>query len=127
MDIRVAGFIWSEETEVSFGVPVPSPTLPLPYLELWLVSMFISSHLSSHYPLGDGAIAGEADVWEETLLSRSAHHTVDVHCQCLFLEFTDTEKSTQTSIIAWVMITVKNCTVIINNSNSSLVIGRSSR
>ena len=84
MDIRVTGFIWSEENEINFGVTVPSPTVIPPYLEFWLLST-ISSHLSSHYSLGDGAISGQVEVWEETLLSGSAHHTVDVHCQCLLL------------------------------------------
>ena len=77
MDIRVTGFIWSEETEGNFYIPVPSPTVPPPYLELRLDST-TSSRLSSHYPLGDETIADEVDVWEDTLLSFSLSHTVNV-------------------------------------------------
>ena len=91
MNIRVASCIWNEETEVGFGVVVPFSTVLPPYLELWLVSTV--SYLSSHYPLGDESIAGETDVWEETLLPASSNHFVDVHIQCLLSQIRKTEKS----------------------------------
>ena len=80
MDIKVAGFIWSEEAEVSLSVAVRSPTIPLPYLELWLVST-TSSHFSSHYPLGDEAIASEVNVWKDLLLSTPPSYTINVLLQ----------------------------------------------
>ena len=82
MDIRVTGFIWSEEAEVNFVVAVPSPNIPPPYLELWSV-ITTTSQLSSHYPLGDGAIASKIYVWEKTQLLFSSLHSVNVYIQCL--------------------------------------------
>ena len=99
MDITVTGFIWSKLIVGNFDVAVPSPTVPSPYLELWPV-IPTSFHFSSQYPLGDEAIAGKMNVWEETLLLFPSRHSINVHCQCLLLEFTDTEKPTQASIVA---------------------------
>ena len=99
MDIRVTGCIWSEETEVSFGVTVPFSIVPPPYLEFWLV--ITPSHFSSHYPLGDEAIAGEVDVRKETLLLLSCTHPVDVHIQCLLSQIRRTEETTATGRFCW--------------------------
>ena len=76
MNIGVTNFIRNQEARADFSEGVA--TIISPYLQFGHSSSTGSS-LSPYYPLGNESIACELNVREETLLSRSAHHTIDVH------------------------------------------------
>ena len=76
MNIRVVGFIWNQKARADFSEGVSTNISP--YLQLGHSSS-IGSSLSPYYPLGNESITCELNVRKETLLSRSTHHTINVH------------------------------------------------
>ena len=75
MNIRVTSFIWNQKARADFSEGVSTNISP--YLQL-RHSSSTGSSLSPYYPLGNESIACELNIREETL-SRSAHHTINVH------------------------------------------------